>query len=220
VTKLLKVINGLAVILVPVILVLVAVRILLSPLFIQVEYRLPGFPPDSYGFTLEDRMYWGNISRVYLLNREGIEYLADQQLDANTPLYNQRELQHMLDVKVVVRGAMWALGIAVLLEVGIWYLNQRSKNVQGYRQAVSTGGWLTTLLIVSVLVYLAFNFNSLFTNFHRIFFEGDSWLFQYSDTLIRLFPLPFWRDAFIWIAVISLAGGIGLGYFFGKPRRS
>lgn len=218
--SLLRFINGFAAILVPIILVLVAVRVLLSPLFIQIEYRLPGFPPDPYGFTFADRMYWANISRVYLLNREGIEYLGNQQLDSNTPLYNQRELQHMLDVKVVVGGAMWVLGIAVLLEVGIWYINQRAKDVQAYRQALSKGGWLTTLLILSVLVYLALNFNSLFTNFHRIFFDGDSWLFQYSDTLIRLFPLLFWRDAFIWIAVMSLIGGIGLGYFCGKPRRS
>lgn len=215
-----NILNGLAAILVPIILVLLAVRILLSPVFIQIEYRLPGFPPDPYGFTFEDRLYWGNISRVYLLNWEGIDYLADQQLDPSTPLYNQRELQHMLDVKVVVRGAMWVLWVAVLLEIGIWYLNYRGEDSQGYRLGVSKGGWLTTLLIVSVLVYLALNFNSLFTNFHRIFFEGDSWLFQYSDTLIRLFPLRFWRDAFIWIAVMSLAGGIGLGYFFGKPGRS
>lgn len=213
-----RIFNGLAVVLVPVILVLVAVRILLSPLFIQIEYRLPGFPPDTYGFTFEDRLYWGNISRAYLLNSEGIEYLADQNLDANTPLYNQRELQHMLDVKVVVRGAMWVLGISVLLEVVIWYFNRRSKEFGAYRLALSRGGWLTTLLIVSILVYLALNFNSLFTNFHLIFFEGDSWLFQFSDTLIRLFPVQFWRDAFIWIAVMSLAGGISLGYFCGKPR--
>ncbi len=213
-------VNWLAVVLVPVILVLVAVRILLTPLFIQVEYRLPGFPEDPYGFTIEDRLYWGNISRQYLLNREEIDFLGNQKLDPQTPLYNQRELQHMLDVKVVLRGAMWILGSALVLEVGIWYLNYRSRDLFSYYQAVSKGGWLTTLLIVAILVYLGLNFNSLFTNFHVIFFEGDSWLFQYSDSLIRLFPLRFWRDAFIWIAVMGLGSGVALGYFCGKPYQT
>jgi integral membrane protein (TIGR01906 family) len=42
-------------------------------------------------------------------------------------------------------------------------------------------------------------FSLLFVGFHRIFFEGDSWLFLHSDTLIRLFPERFWRDTFIFV---------------------
>jgi hypothetical protein len=34
----------------------------------------------------------------------------------------------------------------------------------------------------------------------------------YSDTLIRLFPLPLWQDAFIFMGVFSLAGGLILGF--------
>jgi integral membrane protein (TIGR01906 family) len=55
------------------------------------------------------------------------------------------------------------------------------------------------------------NFDSLFTEFHRIFFEGDTWLFQTSDTLIRLFPLPLWQDAFIFIGVFSSIMALVLG---------
>ena len=108
--------------LVPVILVLGAVRILLTPLYYNVEYRLPYFPDDYYGFTQDERLYWAGVSVDYLLNDEGIEFLGDQQLDADTPLYNQRELRHMLDVKNVVRGAMWVLWSSVILVVGygIW----------------------------------------------------------------------------------------------------
>jgi integral membrane protein (TIGR01906 family) len=214
-----EIFNWLAVILVPIILVLVAVRITLTPLFIQIEYRLPGFPADPYGFTFEDRMFWADISRLYLLNREGIDYLADRNLDAQTPLYNERELKHMLDVKIVVQGALWVLRVAVLTELGIWFLHFRANDIQAFRKAIARGGWLTTMLILAILVYLGLNFNSLFTNFHRIFFEGDSWLFRYSDTLIRLFPIRFWRDAFIWISVMGLTSGIGLGYSCSKPGK-
>jgi hypothetical protein len=52
----------------PVFLILTAIRILFTPLTIQLEYRAPGFPPDVYGFTTQDRLKWAGISMEYLLN--------------------------------------------------------------------------------------------------------------------------------------------------------
>jgi integral membrane protein (TIGR01906 family) len=209
----------LTIIIVPVILTLLPVRILLSPIYISVVYRLPGFPEDSYGFSFDERLYWADISRQYLLNRESIDFLADRKIDDNIPLYNQRELRHMDDVKVIVRGAMVFLysSIFFLLVVGIW--SRSTGRWKDFTNAITTGGWLTVGLILLIFVYLIINFRSLFTNFHRIFFEGDTWLFQYSDTLIRLFPMRFWRDAFIWIGSIALIVGWALGYFGTKSKQ-
>jgi integral membrane protein (TIGR01906 family) len=104
--------------------------------------------------------------------------------------------------------------LGALLMVVFWgYWSQKFDTWVEYKRSLSRGGWLTIGIIVVILGYLALNFNSLFTNFHRIFFEGDTWLFRFSDTLIRLFPLRFWRDAFIWIGTLSLLAGFGLGYF-------
>jgi uncharacterized membrane protein len=50
----------------------------------------------------------------------------------------------------------------------------------------------------------------LFTAFHAVFFEGDTWLFQFSDSLIRMFPLRFFQDVFIILGVLTLLGGVGL----------
>lgn len=211
--KLLFVLDWVTTLSVPVFLILAVIGILLSPLYIQIEYRLPGFPEDPYGFTMKERLYWANISRKYLLNNEGIEYLADQRLDENTPLYNERELRHMVDVKVVVRSAAVVFSGVVVFLLGMGYWSNKSDRWLDYLSAVSRGGWLTVGIILAILGYLVLNFNSLFTNFHKVFFEGDTWLFRYSDTLIRLFPLRFWRDAFIWIGVASLAAGFVLGYF-------
>jgi integral membrane protein (TIGR01906 family) len=184
-----------------------------------VEYRLPGFPDDSYGFTFDERLHWANISKQYVLNRDDINFLADQKLNDGTPLYNQRELRHMYDVKVVLRGAILFLYGSVLFILTCGYWSRRTDRWQDFKLAISRGGWLTVGLIFFILVYLALNFNALFTNFHKIFFEGDSWLFKYSDTLIRLFPIRFWRDAFIWIGAMALLAGFGLGYFGNKGKQ-
>jgi len=210
--------NWITTLVVPVTLILLVVRILLTPLYINVEYRMPGFPEDSYGFTFDERLYWADISRRYLLNQEDISFLGDQSLDENTPLYNRRELNHMYDVKVVVQGAIIVLYACFLFLVLYGFWVYRTNRWQSFRYAISRGGQFTIGLILLILFYLAVNFNSLFTNFHRIFFEGDTWLFRYSDTLIRLFPVRFWRDAFIWIATMVLLGGFGLVFWREKGK--
>jgi integral membrane protein (TIGR01906 family) len=73
---------------------------------------------------------------------------------------------------------------------------------------------LAVVIGLIVLIGIAINPNvfwGFFTAFHQLFFEGDTWLFLYSDTLIRLFPLRFWQDAFLLAAVIALGGGVALG---------
>ena len=213
-----KTVNWLVVICIPILLVLGAAGILLSPLYVQIEYRLPDFPEDPYGFTMKERLYWANISRIYLLNNEGIGFLEDQKIDVNTPLYNARELQHMYDVKRIVKSTMWVFLGTLSFVIGWGYWMKVSGFWTDFRFSLSRGGWLSVGLILAIFAYLILNFDSLFVNFHRLFFEGESWIFRYSDTLIRLFPVRFWRDAFIWVGLITLGGGVAMGYFSSSDR--
>ena len=63
---------------------------------------------------------------------------------------------------------------------------------------------MTVGLIVALIIFIAVSFNNLFDRFHQLFFKDGTWLFYESDTLIRLFPLTFWRDAFILVSVLTL----------------
>lgn len=215
-----RILHWLIVVLVPIVLVLGAVRLLLTPVFIQIEYRMPNFPEDSYGFSQEERLDWAEIARQYLLNRAGIEFLGDLTFEDGSALYNQRELRHMLDVKIVVKAAMGVLyaALALLVIAGVWA--RRADWWGRYRLALSRGGWTTVGLLIFLIVAIALSFNTVFVAFHQVFFEGDTWIFRYSDTLIRLFPVRFWRDAFVTVGLLALSGGLALGYFFGRlPKR-
>ncbi|MBI4761540.1 MAG: TIGR01906 family membrane protein [Chloroflexota bacterium] len=213
-----QLLSWLVAILVPLALIGLGLRVLLTPLFLQVEYNMPYFPPDEYGFTKEDRLKWAPYALEYLVNSADISYLGDLKFDDGTPLYNKRELSHMEDVKRVTRGALnaWYISLALLTLLGIW--SWRGVWTQAYRQGLRRGGWLMVGLAgaigLVVVIGIAVNPNvfwNFFAGFHTLFFEGDSWLFLYSDTLIRLFPLRFWQDAFLWAAVIALGGGAALG---------
>lgn len=206
-----RALSWLVTILVPVALVLTAVRLLLTPAFVQLEYRTPDFPDDPYGFSREERLYWSEIARVYLLNDAGIAYLGDLRFEDGAPVYNERELGHMLDVKNVLGQALivWTASLAGLLVFGIWAWQGGWWG--GYRRGLSRGGWWTVAFVAVVIPAVLIGFGVFFVAFHEVFFDPGTWVFNYSDTLIRLFPERFWRDAFLAIAFISLVGGLALG---------
>jgi len=205
---------------VPFIVIMVSIRMLISPVFTQIEYRLPGFPDDPYGFTFEDRLKWSKPSIKYLVNLEGISYLSTQQFDSGEEIFNERELSHMVDVKRVVTGMRIALFSAILVTLVITItavkMGVKTSIVLAYRR----GGWGVIGLILLILVFVAINFSKLFTYFHKIFFESGTWQFFTSDTLIRLFPMRFWQDAFIFVGVISLILGIATILFSNKLLES
>ena len=95
----LSILTLLITLLIPLFLIGLALRVLLSPIFYRAEYNMPYFPPDEYGFTKEDRLKWAPYAVNYLVNDADISYLGDLKFEDGTPLYNERELTHMLDVK-------------------------------------------------------------------------------------------------------------------------
>ncbi|NPV85593.1 MAG: TIGR01906 family membrane protein [Anaerolineae bacterium] len=203
----------------PFLLLMTSIRILLTPLYLHLEYRRPGFPADPYGFTLQDRLQWASISLEYLLNDSDLSFLSEKTLPDGSPLYNPRELSHMLDVKLVVKGMLtaWYVLLPLFVILGVWAW--KGNGWDAFLQGVRHGGWLTAALILLILISVLVSFNMLFTGFHRIFFEGDSWIFQYSDTLIRLFPLQFWQDAFTLAGLLSLLGALLL-IFLARQSKS
>ena len=48
---------------VPVVMVMLIIGLLLTPLFVGIEYRLPHFPEDPYGFTKQERHEYGQLPR-------------------------------------------------------------------------------------------------------------------------------------------------------------
>jgi integral membrane protein (TIGR01906 family) len=204
--------------LLPILLILSSVWIILQTanLWIPLEYRMPGFPNDSYGFTREDRVYWSRVDIAYLQNDEGIEYFDAYRLENGDPMHNDRELRHMEDVKNLI-GITWrilGLGWVILILVGAIVRSRVGWEPVVEMITASARGtiWLMILLALGLVIA----FGVLFVGFHRLFFEGDTWLFAYSDTFIRLYPERFWRDTFALVAIVTLLLSLILRWL---PRR-
>jgi integral membrane protein (TIGR01906 family) len=222
-----KILSWVIAFILPVAIVLSVVWVVIHPWYPVIEYHTPGFPADPYGFTLQDRLTYARLAVEYLTNSAGIEFLGDlrfpqgqqapaptcQEMTDCTHLYNDRELQHMVDVKNVVKGAMRVLLISliVLLILGLWAW--LGKWFTLYLKGLQRGGLVTLIFIGLIILFVLVAFNYLFVLFHEIFFKAGTWTFLYSDTLIRLFPERFWQDTFLIVGGLTTA--LGLLFFFG-----
>jgi len=225
-----RILSWLVTLLTPVLIVLSVARMLFTPGYLVFEYHTPGFPADSYGFSLQDRLNYGSLAVDYLNNSAGISFLGDlrfpagqqappatcQEMTDCTHLYNDRELEHMVDVKNVYQAAMHVVeGSAIfvaLLALWAW----RGKWFADYMKGLQRGGLLTLILLGLILLFILVAFNYFFVIFHEIFFKAGTWTFLYSDTLIRLLPERFWQDTFLIGAGLSAL--LGLLFYFGFRR--
>jgi integral membrane protein (TIGR01906 family) len=220
-----KGISWIVALILPIIIVLSVVRLVINPWYLEFEYHTPGFPTDPFGFNLQDRLKYGKIAAEYLVNSADISFLGDlrfpdgqqtpeascQFMKDCTHFYNDRELEHMLDVKNVVGGAMNVLQVSyillIFLAIWAWLGKWNSEFLKGLER----GGILVLVLIGLIIIFVLTMFNYLFVLFHEIFFQAGTWSFLYSDTLIRLFPERFWQDTFLMVG--GLSAGLGLLIF-------
>ncbi len=203
----------------PVILLVLAVRAVTSPLFLWVEYNRPGFPGDGYGFSTDDRMTYGSYAVDYLSNWAGPRYLGGLVNQDGTKLFQDSEVAHMADVKLVILSSFGAgLLLIILSIIAILYLRKRSNG--GIRRGLFAGSIVTLVIIIGLAVLAALSWEQFFTEFHRIFFANGTWTFSLEDTLIRLFPGQFWIDAGIVIgALVFLVATVTFIFTWPTKRR-
>lgn len=151
------------------------------------------------------------------------------ETDVQPAVFNEREQQHMLDVRGLIQLADQAAKVCLTLAAGlavvIAWTGARDKR-RGMPFGVLIGA-----LIVATAIGLAYalvqsqGFEALFIRFHELFFTNDLWLLNpQTDILIRMMPqLLFERAAMdvvpkalqtfliVWImqcAVYGIVGGL------------
>lgn len=187
----------------PILLVLISVRLIMTPIFLHIEYTRPSFPPDLYGLSTDERLQYGPIALEYLLNTADIRYLGDIRFPDGKEMYNDRELGHMRDVKIVTQTVFGlAIGIGSIWIAAFFLLWRREKRTLA--TALQQGALLTQGLFAAICLIAIISWDTFFTTFHQMFFADGTWRFEYSDTLIRLFPEQFWFDAALSIGGITI----------------
>lgn len=181
-----------------------AVILFFTPPFLKMEYEKADFPPDPYGMTLEEREKYGSDSLLYITKNYDDSFMEEMTFPDETPFYNEREVSHMRDVRILFQKARAALGVIMILYVAIaWLVVKNPDSVPECLKALERGGILTLGIMVVIVAAILIDFDGLFTAFHHLFFTGSSWLFYASDSLIRLYPEKLWVDSFTYVAITT-----------------
>ncbi len=196
------VLQWLITLLMPIVLTLGSLYIFMTPQFIEWQYAQPNFPPAQL-FTPQARAY--NAIQTVLYTRGEI---SEQDL-INLGVYNEREIKHLVDVYNVSRPIFAFEPIAlvfVLAALALMWVNAETK--MNAARALFNGGIWTFVFIGAIGLFSVVAFDQFFVTFHRIFFEGDTWLFNYTDSLIQFYPEEFWMTAAYGIALFVLLGAV------------
>ena len=200
---------------IPPFIVLSNLFLFLTPQYLDFEYNKPDFPPADR-FNAQDRRHFAAASIEY--ERGNINFEAFQALG----VYNAREINHMVDVRVLIAEvSTFHTMDAILLFVLLLVLATQSATRALAARGLLAGGLLTLALFGAIGLFAAFGFNTFFTDFHRIFFSGDTWLFNYSDSLIQFYPERFWFDTSIYLAGLTIVEAVivgALGWIWGKRQ--
>lgn len=116
--------------------------------------------------------------------------------------FNNREIQHMIDVKDIYIKLNYLKLISLLLIIGIVARTRKKYllNAMYYSAGLSFGFSALLGIIFSI------NFNKAFIFFHEIAFSNDLWLLDpRTDLLINLLPLSFFINISIHMLILFVA---------------
>ena len=207
-TRLIQILIGLAL---PVALILSNVFLVATDAFIHHAYTTASFPadnsvpPSGYSLPRAEREALAKLGLASVVQPDGIPLLEQARFEQGGELaFNEREIGHMRDVNVLfqqVRRVLWIAWIVLLAGALLLFFS-------GERRALWRSLWVSSIAsliaFVALGIFMAVGFNVFFTAFHRVFFQGDTWLFLYSDTLIRIYPTKLWFDISLYLAGMTL----------------
>jgi integral membrane protein (TIGR01906 family) len=206
-SRLTQILKLLTVVLITIFIVGGPVQLLATDTYLAFEYGKASFPPDPFGYTQQQRFILASTNIHYVRAHLPGDELSKQFLNG-LPVYNSREVSHMMDVQAVFQSVLrvWqaAFILLILLSFFLWEKGER----RALSSAIQSGGLVTSGIILSIALLAIFGWQYWFNMFHLFFFKPSSWLFSYSDTLIRLFPVKFWFEGTLTISVLSLIGGL------------
>ncbi len=192
--KLSSALSWLTAILTPIVIFGISLNLLLTPAFIRVEYAMPHNPIDSYGFAKSERFQWASQTIDYLTNDRQTQYLAKQIFSNGSPVFNADEITIIENIKKSVQKTLviWRLSLAMTFILGLlaWAGNWLPK----FREGIKRGGWISIGFAI-VFGFVTLTFNNIISNAS----------IRSNDTLLRLFPIRFWQDSFLFL-VISMIG--------------
>ena len=189
------------------------------PLILTISFEIITFSDWIYEFNWDRN----NISYRSNLTNNELDQVSDQIKDyfknddekitiniernKSINLFNQREIDHMVDVKNLIEFTLLFERISLVI---IFFTLIISSYINGLKeiqrvliQIIYKSFIIWSGIILLIILGMVINFNYTFTLFHKIFFRNDLWILDpRNDYLLILFPERFFLEICIIILLL------------------
>lgn len=139
--------------------------------------------------------------------------------DEQTQMFNQREIDHMVDVKDLYNAMVIAQvsGYAIfLISSLLGYLILKKQLFSVLLDASKAAIIFLAFVIGTIAIMAIVDFNSFWNTFHHVLFDNDLWLLNpLTDRMIVMVPLHFFQQL-IFRIVLTWVASVGLWFLFVK----
>ena len=140
-----------------------------------------------------------NISDAVLLHEKVISFVTGESI--GLPIeFNEREKQHLLDVRKLVNIFKIALYICIISFFSLIFISLKilksKKKITNFIGNVFLFGGLLTILLAGILFFLIISdFSNTFESFHNLFFEKGTYVFNpANEIIVRIYPEQLFMD--------------------------
>jgi len=131
------------------------------------------------------------------------------------PLYGEREVKHLVDVRELIALAFLIRNIGAVVVLLLLFFAGVAGDLSKTAKAYKYGLAAISVFLIGMAIVVALDFTHYFTVFHLIAFDNDLWLLDpATEFLIRMVPEPFFIAAAQRIVVLALVMFAVLSGFF------
>ncbi len=139
--------------------------------------------------------------------------------DQEQEVFGEREKAHMVDVRLLFDRGFIILYVClglVILGYGFVIAYRRKQALPILAKSFLWAMAIIAVLMATLGIYMAVDFNGAFTNFHLLLFDNDLWLLNpATDVLINMVPEAFFYDTAFRIVAFFAAACAVLGLLSG-----
>ena len=159
-----------------------------------------GFDSSFYKEKSSEYGVQQSVPEAISLHEKVIDFIKGKENDLPAD-FNEREQQHLWDVRSLVRISTIALYALIFLFVLSLVISAVILKVNNYitnfvGKVLIFGGFLTVVMAIILFFLISLDFTASFDSFHQLFFEKGTYTFDPAKEIItKIYPEQFFMDA-------------------------
>ena len=193
---------------------LLMVVILPFLLFIAV-FNFYGFNMEFYREKFSEYKVQNDVPNAVSLNEKVINFITGKNNDVPNE-FNDREKQHLLDVRKAVGISTIVLYVFVILFVVLLLVSALILKINNFiinfvGKVLVFGGFLTIILAGLLFFFISSDFSAAFESFHNIFFKQGTYTFDPAkEIIVRLYPEQLFMDLGFRISKLVIIASVAI----------